>query len=76
MKFGLKLWNSDSTSNASARLVLSVLALPLTGPEIDKYGVGIEIFISNKQSALRLLKYHITAPFQYLKKTHIHLCDA
>lgn len=53
LKFGLKLWNSDTTNNASARLVLSVLALPLTGPEIDKFGVGIEIFISNIESALR-----------------------
>ncbi|XP_076269016.1 LOW QUALITY PROTEIN: uncharacterized protein LOC143201686 [Rhynchophorus ferrugineus] len=53
LKFDLKLWNSDDFNNASARLVLSVLALPLTGKEIDVLGVGVEIFISNKQSGLR-----------------------
>ncbi|XP_066257101.1 uncharacterized protein [Euwallacea similis] len=53
IKFSIKLWNSDDFNEASARLVLSVLALPLTGQEIEDLGVGIEIFISNKESALR-----------------------
>ncbi|CAG9764694.1 unnamed protein product [Ceutorhynchus assimilis] len=44
---------NDDFDSASARLVLSVLALPLTGKEISDLGIGIEIFISNTQSALR-----------------------
>lgn len=53
IKFGLKLWDPDDINGASARLVLSVLALPLTGQEIHDLGVGMELFISNKESALR-----------------------
>ncbi|RZC37630.1 tyrosine-protein kinase hopscotch [Asbolus verrucosus] len=50
--FGLKLWDSDSYMNASARLVLALLALPLTGQEMKNLGTGVEILISNKASAL------------------------
>lgn len=52
--FGLKLWDSDSFSTANARIVLSVLALPLSGPQIGDTGVGIEISISNEASALSI----------------------
>ncbi|XP_074036621.1 tyrosine-protein kinase hopscotch isoform X2 [Leptinotarsa decemlineata] len=53
LSFGVKLWDSDTYLGASARLVLSVLALPLTGKEIDDSGVGIEILIGNNFSTLR-----------------------
>ncbi|KAL1488031.1 hypothetical protein ABEB36_015404 [Hypothenemus hampei] len=53
VKFGLKLWNSDSFDNASARIVLTVLALPLKSKDISDLGIGLELFISNKESALR-----------------------
>ncbi|KAJ8925711.1 hypothetical protein NQ315_009558 [Exocentrus adspersus] len=51
--FGIKLWDSDSYLDASARLVLSVMPLPLTGKEIDDVGVGLEILIGNNFTALR-----------------------
>ncbi|XP_050296162.1 uncharacterized protein LOC126736018 isoform X2 [Anthonomus grandis grandis] len=53
IKFSIKLWDSDNFNEASARLVLSVLALPLTGKEMADLGIGIELYISNKESALR-----------------------
>ncbi|KAG5896415.1 hypothetical protein JTB14_022498 [Gonioctena quinquepunctata] len=53
LTFGIKLWDSDTFSEANARLVLSVMALPLTGKEIEDGGVGIEIVIGNNVSALR-----------------------
>ncbi|KAJ8939700.1 hypothetical protein NQ314_011042 [Rhamnusium bicolor] len=53
LTFGVKLWDSDSYLEASARLVLSELALPLTGKELDDSGVGIEIIIGNNFTALR-----------------------
>ncbi|VEN64272.1 unnamed protein product [Callosobruchus maculatus] len=51
--FGVKLWDSDSFLDASARLLLSVMALPLTGKEMEQAGAGIEILIGNNFSALR-----------------------
>lgn len=51
--FSVKLWNPDSFLEASARLVLSLMALPLTGKELEYAGVGIEIVIGNNFSALR-----------------------
>lgn len=50
--FGVKLWDSDSYTNATARLVVSVLALPVTGKELEDLGIGFEILLSNKASAL------------------------
>ncbi|XP_044265654.1 uncharacterized protein LOC123011979 [Tribolium madens] len=52
--FGVKLWDSDSYSNATARLVISTLALPVTGKEMADLGIGLEIFLSNKVSALTM----------------------
>lgn len=51
--FGVKLWDSDSYLEATARLVLSVMALPLIGKEIEDLGVGLEIVIGNNFTALR-----------------------
>ncbi|XP_060536177.1 uncharacterized protein LOC132708084 [Cylas formicarius] len=53
LTFGLRLWDSDNINNASARLVLSVLALPVTGKELHHLGIGIEVYISNNVSSLR-----------------------
>ncbi|XP_063919406.1 uncharacterized protein LOC135134614 [Zophobas morio] len=50
--FGVKLWDSDAYSNANATLTLSVVALPVTGQEMRDLGTGLEIFLSNKGSAL------------------------
>jgi hypothetical protein len=50
--FGVKLWDSDAYMQASAKLIISQLALPLNGQEIEDLGIGLEIFISNKGSAL------------------------
>lgn len=52
LTFGLKIWDSDSFLNASARLILSVLALPFTGEQISDAGIGLEILITNQLSAL------------------------
>lgn len=52
LTFGIKLWDSDSYLDAHARLVLSVMALPVTGSEMETLGVGIEIFISNAKTGL------------------------
>lgn len=51
--FGVKLWDSDSFSEASARLVLALIPLPVTGEELKYAGTGIEIIIGNNFSALR-----------------------
>ncbi|KAJ8947274.1 hypothetical protein NQ318_014170 [Aromia moschata] len=53
LTFGVKLWDPDSYLEATARLVLSVIPLPLTGKEIEDLGVGIEIVIGNNFSSLR-----------------------
>ncbi|KAJ8985905.1 hypothetical protein NQ317_010662 [Molorchus minor] len=53
LTFGVKLWDPDSYLEATAKLVLSVLPLPLTGKEIEDLGIGIEIVIGNNFSALR-----------------------
>ncbi|XP_018333322.1 uncharacterized protein LOC108742562 isoform X2 [Agrilus planipennis] len=50
--FGLRLWDSDSFLNTSAKLLLSVLALPTTGNEVKELGFGIEIHISTTKVAL------------------------
>lgn len=53
LTFGLKLWNpDDELVDNSARLLLSLFALPLNGEEIEKLQIGIEIAISNKESAM------------------------
>lgn len=52
LTFGLKLWDSDSYLDAYAKLVLSVMALPVTGKEMEDLGIGIEIYFSNKKSGL------------------------
>lgn len=52
LTFGVKLWDSDNYLNAHAKLVLSVLALPITGKDMDDLGVGFELYISNKESGL------------------------
>lgn len=51
--FGVKLWDSDSFLEASAKLVLSLIPLPLSGLELDFARIGIEIVIGNNYSALR-----------------------
>lgn len=51
--FGIKLWDSDSFVDASARLVLTLIPIPLTGVQLQSEGVGIEILIGNNFSALR-----------------------
>lgn len=51
--FGVKLWDSDSFLEANARLVLTLIPLPVTGVELKDAGVGIEIVIGNNYSALR-----------------------
>lgn len=53
VSFGVKLWDSDSFLEASARLVLTLIPLPLSGLELKYAGVGIEIVIGNNFSALR-----------------------
>lgn len=50
--FGLKLWNPDDYLKASARLVLSLFALPLTGKEIHSLGIGLEVYIDNTKAGL------------------------
>lgn len=50
--FGVKIWGSDSYLTAYAKLVLSLMALPITGQELDDLGMGIEIYLSNKKSGL------------------------
>ncbi|XP_045460766.1 uncharacterized protein LOC123671120 [Harmonia axyridis] len=52
LNFGIKLWSSDQYLEAEARLVLSVVALPAGKEEMIDLGTSIEIFISNKYSAL------------------------
>lgn len=52
LTFGVKLWDSDSCLDAYARLVLSVMALPVTGEQMEDLGIGIELYISNQQSGL------------------------
>lgn len=52
ISFGIKLWDPDQFLEAHAKLVLSVLALPVSGNEMDSLGSGIEIFLSNTKSAL------------------------
>uniref|UniRef100_A0A6P7G073 Uncharacterized protein LOC114336079 isoform X1 n=2 Tax=Diabrotica virgifera virgifera TaxID=50390 RepID=A0A6P7G073_DIAVI len=52
LSFGVKLWDSDSYLEASARIVLTLLPLPLTGSEIESAGIGIEIRIGNNFSTL------------------------
>ncbi|CAG9861956.1 unnamed protein product [Phyllotreta striolata] len=53
LTFGVKLWHADAHPNASARLVLSLLPMPLTGADIGASGAGLEILIGNNYSALR-----------------------
>lgn len=50
--FGIKLWDPDGFLEAHAKLVLSILALPVTGKEMGELGTGIELSISNQKSAL------------------------
>lgn len=52
LTFGIKLWDSDSYLDAHAHLVLSVMALPVTGQQMEDLGIGIELYISNKKSGL------------------------
>lgn len=52
LNFGIKLWNSDQYSESEARLVLSVVALPMEKQDMLNLGTSIEIYISNKYSAL------------------------
>lgn len=55
LTFGLKLWHPDhETEEYSARLLLTLFALPLTGEEIDELQIGIEVFISHNESALTI----------------------
>lgn len=58
LTFSVKLWDPDNFFDAHARLVLTLLALPSTGDEIDDMKFGIEIFISNTFSALKLGNKH------------------
>lgn len=51
--FGIKAWNPDTYENSHARLVLSLFALPLNGKQIEKAGIGVEIYISNKGTVLK-----------------------
>lgn len=50
--FGVKLWDPDGFLEAGARLVLSVMALPVDGKQMEDLGIGIEVFISNGKSAV------------------------
>lgn len=52
LTFGVKLWDSDGYLDAHARLVLSVMALPVTGKQMQDLGIGIELYISNRKSGL------------------------
>lgn len=54
LTFKIKLWNPDDAYKAEARLLLSLFPLPLTPEEINDMKFGIEIFISNQKSALRI----------------------
>lgn len=52
ISFGIKIWNPDSYSNVSAKLALTLFPYAATGKIIEDLGVGLEILISNKESAL------------------------
>ncbi|KAK9877521.1 hypothetical protein WA026_018629 [Henosepilachna vigintioctopunctata] len=54
LNFGVKLWSSDQYLEAEARLVLSVVALPMDKKMMEKLGTSIEIYISNKYCALTI----------------------
>lgn len=52
ISFGIKLWDSDSYLTAHAKLLISLVALPLSGEELDRVGAGFEVILSNKKSGL------------------------
>ncbi|KAL3288358.1 hypothetical protein HHI36_002806 [Cryptolaemus montrouzieri] len=52
LNFGIKLWDSDQYLEAEARLVLSVVALAMDKEDMVDMGTSVEIYISNKYSAL------------------------
>lgn len=52
LTFGIKLWDSDNYLDASAKLVLTVLALPVDGKQMEDLGIGFELYISNTKSGL------------------------
>ncbi|XP_044747141.1 uncharacterized protein LOC123308512 [Coccinella septempunctata] len=52
LSFGVKLWSSDRYPEAEARLVLSVVALPVGAEEMRDLGTSVEVFISNRYCAL------------------------
>ncbi|XP_031329479.1 uncharacterized protein LOC116160424 [Photinus pyralis] len=54
LTFGIKLWDSDDYNLASARLVLSLYALPLNRKELKDSEIGIEIFVSNREVGLTI----------------------